>query len=347
MMNKITALIPVLAGLCLCYVTGRAQSRYTNLVFEGAGIRGVAYAGVIQELEQNNILAGVTHVGGTSAGAIAALTLALGYSGKEIEDIIYKTRMQQFNDGRFFFAGGLSRMNKHYGWYRGKAFAKWLGNIIEHKTGDADITFRQLHDRGFRDLYVTGTSLNNQKLVVFSYKTYPDMKIRDAVRISMSIPLYFEAVCIDAAGRVIDNRKATGNYDIMVDGGFTGNFPIFLFDSLVTTNGVAQRIPNPRTLGFRIDTPGQIAYDIDRKGIAPVPIGRFKNYMGAFYNFVIENLNRSSLTPEDWQRTVSISSGNVGPKIRKLSIEEKDSLMHNGRVALQSYLHVRGEPVTP
>ncbi len=153
MMNRIAALI--LAGLWLCHTTGRAQSPYTNLVFEGAGIRGVAYAGVIQQLEQNNLLAGVTHVGGTSAGAIAALTLALGYSGKEIEDIIYKTRMQQFNDGRFFFAGGLSRMNKHYGWYRGKAFAKWLGNIIEHKTGDAGITFRQLHDRGFRDLYVT------------------------------------------------------------------------------------------------------------------------------------------------------------------------------------------------
>jgi NTE family protein len=255
--------------------------------------------------------------------------------------------MQQFNDGRFFFAGGISRINKRYGWYRGKAFTKWIGNIIEHKTGDAAITFRQMHDRGFRDLYVTGTSLNNQKLVVFSHKTYPDMKIRDAVRISMSIPLYFEAVCIDSTGRVVDSRRAKDNYDIMVDGGFTGNFPIFLFDSVTTTNGVAQRIPNPHTLGFRIDTPGQIAYDADQKGIAPVPIARFKNYMSAFYNFVIENLNRSSLTPQDWQRTVSISSGNVGPKIRKLSVQEKDSLMHNGQVALQRYLAVHRQPATP
>ena len=336
-MNRIA--IVILTVLFL-YNTGYAQPRYTNLVFEGAGIRGVAYAGVIQELEQNNLLTGVTRVGGTSAGAIAALTLALGYSGREIEDIIYKTRMQQFNDGRFFFAGGISRMNKHYGWYRGKAFTRWVGNIIDRKTGNADITFRQLHDRGFRDLYVTGTSLNNQKLVVFSCKSYPDMKIKDAVRVSMSIPLYFEAVCIDSVGRIIDNRRARGNYDIMVDGGFTGNFPIFLFDSLTMVNGMAQRIPDAHTLGFRIDTPGQIAFDADQKGIAPVPIARFKNYMGAFYNFVIENLNRSSLMPHDWQRTVSISSGNVGPKIRKLSVQEKDSLMHNGQAALQNYLRV-------
>jgi hypothetical protein len=35
---------------------------------------------------------------------------------------------------------------------------------------------------------------------------------------------------------------------------------------------------------------------------------------------------------------VSISSGTIGPKIRKLSVNEKDTLMNNGRVALQHYL---------
>lgn len=315
-----------------------AHGQYTNLVFEGAGIRGVAYAGVIQELEQRDMLTAVRRVGGTSAGAIAAMTLALGYSGKDIEDIIYKTKMQRFNDGRFFFVGGLSRMNKRYGWYRGKAFTKWLEEIIARKTGNADITFQELHDRNFRDLYVTGTSLNNQKLVVFSHQTYPVMKIKDAVRISMSIPLYFEAVCIDSLGRVVDNRRAQGNYDIMVDGGFTGNFPVFLFDSVNTANGLVQRTADMHTLGFRIDTPGQITSDAAQKGLAPVEISRFKNYMGAFYNYVIENLNRAALTPDDWKRTVSISSGDVGPKIKKLSVQEKDMLMLNGRTALQQYL---------
>lgn len=336
-MKRISASILALITLC-----STAHAQYTNLVFEGAGIRGVAYAGIIQELEQKHMLKEVKRVGGTSAGAIAALTLSLGYSGKEIEDIIYKTRMQQFNDGRFFFAGGLSRMNKRYGWYRGKAFTRWLEKIIDHKTGNADITFRQLHDRNFRDLIVTGTSLNNQKLVIFSVATYPDMKVKDAVRISMSIPLYFEAVRIDSAGRVIDSRKAKGGYDIMVDGGFTGNFPIFLFDS--TAAGTTQRISNGHTLGFRIDTPQQIDYDAGRNGLAPVPIRRFKNYMGACYTFVIENLNRCTLTDDDWKRTVSISSGTVGPKIRKLSIEEKDMLMNNGRQALRQYLQEHEQP---
>jgi NTE family protein len=40
----------------------------------------VAYAGVIQELEHRNLLVNVQRVGGTSAGAIAAMTVSLGYT---------------------------------------------------------------------------------------------------------------------------------------------------------------------------------------------------------------------------------------------------------------------------
>src|SRR5262245_4647006 len=102
-----------------------------------------------------------------------------------------------------FFSSAVSRMNRHYGWYRGNAFLKWLEKLIHDKTDDADITFAELHERKFKDLYITGTSLNEQRLLIFSYQTYPHMKIKDAVRISMSIPLYFKAVIIDSVGQVI------------------------------------------------------------------------------------------------------------------------------------------------
>jgi NTE family protein len=311
---------------------------YRNLIFEGAGIRGIAYVGCIKVLEEKSLLPGIEKVGGTSAGAIAALTVALGYSSSEIEKIIYDTRIQKFNDGRFFFFGGISRVNRHYGWYRGKAFTHWLEKIIEAKTGDADITFRQLKERQFKNLYVTGTSLNQQRLLVFSNESFPDMKIKDAVRISMSIPLYFEALFIDSTGRVIDKKQASGNYHIAVDGGLMGNFPIFIFDRQTGEKGTSGRVADPSTIGLRIDTPEQISYDIQRKGIAPMPINHFRNYMSAFYNYVLENLNRGSLTPEDWQRTVSISSGDVGPKIRKLSFDEKSRLIANGTRAMEKFI---------
>lgn len=324
--------------LTLITVLPTAAQTYKNLIFEGGGIRGVAYAGVLRGLETRGMLDSVGKAGGTSAGAIAALLVSLRYSAEEIKKITYDTKLQRFNDGRFFFFGGISRMNRNYGWYRGKAFTRWLEDLIEAKTGNGSITFAELHNRGFRDLYVTGTSLNNQKLIVFSYEKYPDMKVSDAVRISMSIPLYFEAVFIDSAGHVVDKKKTTGNYDIMVDGGLTGNFPIFIFDEVTTVDGKATRSPNPHTLGIRIDTNEQIAYDTERKGLAPIRVERFKNYVGAFYNYVIENLNRYTLTEEDWKRTVAVSSGNINPRIKKLSVEQKDLLVNNGINAINVFL---------
>jgi NTE family protein len=57
---------------------------YRNLVMEGGGIRGIAYGGALLVLEQRGVLAGLTRVGGTSAGAIQAALLAVGYSAQEI-----------------------------------------------------------------------------------------------------------------------------------------------------------------------------------------------------------------------------------------------------------------------
>ena len=46
------------------------MSQFRNLVFEGGGVKGIAYAGAIGVLEERDILAGIQRVAGTSAGAI-------------------------------------------------------------------------------------------------------------------------------------------------------------------------------------------------------------------------------------------------------------------------------------
>lgn len=307
-----------------------------NIVFEGAGIRGVAYCGAIGELERRGMLPAIEKVGGTSAGAITALCVSLGYSSSEIEELLYATNFSKFNDGRFFFAGGINRMNKYFGWYRGNKFVNWLEDIIARKTGNGDINFEELHKKGFKDLYITATMLNEQKLVILSRKTYPQMKIKDAVRISISIPLYFEAVFIDKEGKTFRHPKNKQGLDIMVDGGFTGNFPIKIFDSISGTSKESV-IVNNTTIGFRIDNEQQIENDRLHKELTGMPVGNLKEYGKAFYNIIIENLNRQALSEEDWRRTVSINDGSIQPRIRKLSKNEIATLIHNGRVATNNF----------
>ena len=309
-----------------------------NLVFEGAGIRGLAYAGALETLEKKNILTQVEKVGGTSAGAITAMMIALGYKSDEVALILGQTKFHKFNDGRLFFFGGIHRMRKKYGWYRGKKFTHWIEELIERKTNNKDITFSQLQEKGFKDLYAVGTCLNQQKMLVFSKETYPNMKIKDAVRISMSIPLYFQAVFIDKAGNVFPKQNKEGSLDVVVDGGIIGNFPIEIFDTFQSGNdGIQHRIPNLHTLGIRIDSKEQIEHDHLSKELIPLEINNLKDYINAFYLFTLENLNRNNLTTEDWKRSISISSEGIGPKIKRLSVEQKQTLIRSGARYTEAY----------
>lgn len=325
-MRKIVVVLVILIGSHINYAQGRI---IRNLAFEGAGIRGIAYCGAIEEMESRGLMVNISRVGGTSSGAIVALMISLGYSGKEIENQIGKLNFKKLNDGHLFFIGGISRLKKYFGWYRGRAVEKFLADMIKSKTGNSEMSFAELHAQGFKDLYVTGTCLNKQKSVIFSYKTFPDMKVRDAVRISMSLPLYFEAVFMDSVGRVYHNPKQKTGLDVMVDGGFTENFPINIFDTL----------EKEKTIGFRIDSDNQIKNDAMDQQLAAVPVKNIGDYMMAFYIISIENLNRQRLTAGDWKRTISISDGNVAPKIRKLSKEEIDLLINNGRLAVKNHLN--------
>ena len=327
-MKNVFPIIAISIFANTCY---SQNQQYENIVFEGAGIRGIAYSGVLKELDRSGIITNISKVGGTSAGALTALMVSLGYSPNEIIELISKTKFHKFRDGQFIFLGGFSRLNQKYGWYKGNELTNWLEKIIKNKTGNAEITFQELQDQKFKQLYVTATCINKQKLLIFSSETYPQMKVKDAVRISMSIPLYFQAVFIDRFGTVYKNTKQTKDLDIVVDGGIIGNFPIFIFDSIaLDSSNNKTRIPNFKTIGVRIDSDSQIKSDSLDKELAPIEIENIRDYLEAFYIIILENLNRNQLIPEDWDRTISVSSVGIGPKIKKLNSAQKMALIKSG-----------------
>jgi len=324
----------------------QAQTQgYKNLVLEGGGIRGIAYEGALAALEKEGLLSPIIRVAGTSAGAIQAALLAVGYSPAQLTEITFKTPVQKLSDGRLFFFGGFPRLLHQFGWYRGEKFRVLLEKLITQKTGIKDLTFGQLHvlagQNNYRDLYVLGTSLTEQKAIVFSYETYPDMKVSDAVRISMSIPLFFRAVFMDVNGRIVNKPKDLTGIQVMVDGGIVANYPIQLFDKASYLNQKDQKTGsfiNSETIGIRLDTDDQIAYDQTQAGLAPQQIMHFQDYIRAFYNIIIEQLNRQTLQSEDWERTISVSTKNYGAKIRRLSEADKAILLQSGQDGVNKFL---------
>jgi NTE family protein len=320
---------------------------YRNLIMKGGGIRGIAYGGALQELESRGVLAHITRVGGTSAGAIQAALLAVGYSPAAIIDIINRTPVQRLNDGQFIFIGGGSRLLRQYGWYRGDQLTKYICELVGRQTQRPNLTLGELHALAlaqpghYRDLYTTGTNLTLQRTQVFGYETHPTMRVADAVRISMSIPLYFRAVLLDADSKVIQGRPKSGQpTQVLVDGGLLANYPLHIFDhpQFMPAGLPPGTTANPETLGLRLDRAEQIALDTlptGRQALAPYDIHDFSSYIGALYTISLENLNPA--LPGDWPRTISINTMGFRPKVKRISAEQKEQLIASGRAGVQAF----------
>lgn len=317
------------------------EVRYRNLVLEGGGIRGFAYTGAFEVLDSLKVLQQIERVGGTSAGAIQATLLAVGYTPKEIQEIALKVPLKKFNDGGLW--KGMRRLKKKFGWYKGEKMGEWIEQLIADKTGNGNITFGELYrDRaakGYKELYITGTDLTHQCMRVFSHESFPDMRIRDAVRISASIPVYFGAVLMDDNGKVYNEPDTTKNMHVMADGAVISNYPLFLFDSTKYMSGAVgnQAIVNPETLGLLMEMPEQIEHNRKEAGHYAIPINTMRDYIKALYITLIDKPNPDG----SLRRTISISNMNLSGRIRKISRATLDGFVECGREGVRRFFEAR------
>ena len=328
---------------------------FRNLVFEGGGVRGIAYAGALEVLEEEKILPDIKRVAGTSAGAILAVLVGLGYTPAEIENIVWNLDFNKFKDDSWGFLRDSKRIFMDYGWFKGDFFREFIGNIIKDKTGDRETTFGQLDQmkqdgKPFLDIYLIGSNLSTEFSEVFSAEATPDFRIADAARISMSIPIFFAAV------------RANPRKDVYVDGGLLDNYPIQAFDStkfvekhFVKTpyynkiNETQRKMPkvfkpsyeyvyNQETLGFRLDSSEEIAVFHDNTEPQVRDINNLFNYTAALLNTLIDFQRNTHLHSDDWQRTIYIDTLDVKATDFDLSNERKTALLESGRKYTLSYL---------
>ncbi|WP_327984240.1 patatin-like phospholipase family protein [Bergeyella porcorum] len=157
-----------------------------GLALSGGGSKGIAHAGVIKFLNENNIKPDV--LAGTSAGAIVATLYAAGKSPEEI---------LAFFKSVYFFKWNHFSLTKPGGLIQSEAFQKYLRPIFGEAT---------LEDLD-KKVLITATNLLTGKAEVFSKK----IKVIDAVIASCSIPM------------VVTPYKI-GN-ELYSDGGILNNFP--------------------------------------------------------------------------------------------------------------------------
>ena len=160
----------------------KAKQYNIGLVLSGGGTRGFAHLGLIQALNEAGIYPDV--ISGTSAGALAGVLYADGYTPREIMKIMNSNSRLDFMRPALPREGLLQ-----------------IGGIIKIlKATLRAKTFEELKI----PLFVSATDLNNGKPVYFSKG-----ELIDPVIASASIPVLFQPVIINSIsyvdGGVLDN----------------------------------------------------------------------------------------------------------------------------------------------
>ena len=184
-------------------------------------------------------LADYKEISGSSAGAILALFLALGMSVDEILEVSLSLDIPSFVKirlGSFFNKFGFVDMGP---------IRKKLVEIC-----GCDPSFSELEMK----VYISAFCLNTSETVYFSRDTHPDMKVIDAVCMSMAVPFIF----------------ACGTYQnrTYVDGGVKEEFPLTPFLDKKPHEIMCMKIKMDRVYRDTIESPKQFVDTIIRSALS-------------------------------------------------------------------------------
>lgn len=298
---------------------------YKNLVFEGGGVKGAAYAGAMQVLDEHQLLAPIERVAGTSAGAITATLLAVGAGSKGLTDAIVHTNFEDFIYDKGWIFSEVYRIFRCYGLHSGNGFVKIMKDYIQQYTGNPNLTFAQLEEKikeephKYKHLSIAASNITTQNVDVFNAQRTPHIPIWKAVRCSMSLPIIFVPY-------VIKN-----NY--YVDGGLGWVYPIDMYDTKDADGG---DIINEETLGFYLESEAEIGHPGFHS--PKVKVNSLLSALKGMIGFLTDNSNARHLHPGDKKRTVFINDLGISAADFDISKENVQRLIESGRKATKSFL---------
>lgn len=208
-----------------------------GLALSGGGIRGIAHAGVLKALEENNIK--IDAIGGTSSGSIIATLYAMGYSPyyiyilfkKYAKDLVNQNSISKVTSIGNFMA---NKKGNFQGFYTGEKIESGFNNIALRKG------VKKISDIEMPIVIPTVDVQDSKKYIITNKipeKSSPNTEyinnidIGKAIRASSSFPVVFS--------------PCEYNKHRFLDGGILDNFP--------TTEVKKQGVDKTITVNFKAD----------------------------------------------------------------------------------------------
>lgn len=319
------------------------QARNADLVMEGGGVKGLAFAGALE------VLVGAGYrfprVAGTSAGAITgSIVAALERAGEPVSrvtDIARTIDLRKMRDsgrigkvlGPLHSLADTASLVIQGGLYEGRYLHRWLTGVL----GDLGVrTFGDLRrtdpgsalppEREYSLVVVTSDiSSHRMTLLPWDYPGYgldPDEQpVADAVRASAAVPFFFEPSVL---------RSDTGRCSL-VDGGVLSNYPITVFDQ---PDRAKSRWP---TIGIRLsarETSRGVTRRVD--GALAVAI--------ALVQTAIQGIDARHIDdPLSISRTIFVDTSEVDVLDFDLGPRQQEDLITWGKEAAAKYLAAHRE----
>ena len=200
-----------------------------KLAFSGGAIRGIAYVGIFKKIEElvyerklaeakddfdsskcNIPIFNIKTICAVSSGSIFSLIYLLNYTYAEMLEEVMTKNFDNLKNVR------IMNFISKYGLDDGSNIMEWLGSLMKRKGVDPNVTLKEFYELNKIDFQIMATNLNKYCYKKFNYIETPDLKVLDAIKMSMSVPFLFTM------------NKYEG--DIYVDGGLIDNYPIRAFN---------------------------------------------------------------------------------------------------------------------
>jgi NTE family protein len=191
------------------YIPNSQLAKKKILVLSGGGIKGISFLGALHALHEMSILQNMQTFAGTSVGALILLLLIVGFTPNDIYCVIKTIDLSKFKKI------SVQLFLNQFGLNSGDKIMLTLEKLLKSKNISSEITFSELFEKTKKTFIVSSVNITERKVEYFSHTTHPNMKVTQAIRMSISIPFVFTPVMY--------------NKCMYVDGGCIDNFPIFQF----------------------------------------------------------------------------------------------------------------------
>lgn len=267
-----------------------------HLVLSSGGVRTISFIGAMQKLQEHNIsFASITTC---SMSTLFGACVAAGISLEKLEELVLSKDFKVLRKRRKWFPY-IHFFKYPFAEYKTPDFASVIAEFIgkDLDLGDLDIP-----------LATAAVDMQQQRILVYSSDTHPEMRVSEVIKIATSIPPYYEAY--EKGKRLLVDAAIATQSPVWIATNFPGNYPIVILKS-----------SNPPTTSY-MDNFGKF-------------LGRLiTSAVSSYDHFLMEQVPRAI--------RIDVNCGEVDPLDAGLSKNTIKSLLLEGQSAIELKLRDYG-----